>query len=122
LQRNAFGIFPRSIVGGVHYEICDPDSDRVVGRAIEQVSGSKALAGFLFGRQMMDGTIVVLDERTQQRLLVIERSSVMDGVITAKPSKVKLWNQRDELLARFSLFTKALGGFVLDFDADCTVF
>ncbi len=121
LKPRTFGLYSRSIMGGLVYDICDGDSDDVLGRATEKVTAGKTLAGFLVGRQMMEGTIAVSDDETGKPVLLIERTNFNHSILGATPCKVKLRDHHDELLARFELGEKMWGGIALNFDADCTI-
>jgi hypothetical protein len=118
-EPRSFGIFARSITGGVVYDICDGETDEVLGKAKERVDGTKAAVGILVGRHAMQGVILITDEETRETVLVIERENL--GVLGLKPAKVRLYDHRDELLATFKAGKQILGGLALDFDADCVI-
>jgi hypothetical protein len=116
----AFGIFARSVMGGVVYELCDADTDEVVGSAKEKVDGNKAVVGVLFGRHATQGVIFVTDDETGEAVMVIERENL--GVLGMKPANVTLYDHRDEVLATFEAGKKTFGGLGIDFDADCVIY
>lgn len=118
-EPRSFGIFPRSITGGVAYNICDGETDEILGKAKEQVDGNKAVVGVLVGRHATKGVIVITDAETREPVLVIERENL--GVLGMKPAKVKLYDHCDELLASFKAGKQVFGGLGIDFDADCLI-